>query len=47
MPKVEESHPKVTNYGYYKNTMKNNWGVDVGLTFDMSLGYTMPYYSLL
>ena len=25
--------------------MKDNWGLDIGLTFDISAGYTLPYYT--
>ena len=43
--KVEEQSPKVQNFGIFMNNMnENNWGYDIGLNFDLSLGYTMPYY---
>ena len=25
--------------------MVDNWGVDLGLTVDLSMGYAMPYYT--
>ena len=44
---TEEIAPAVKSYGFYSGSMVNNWGYDLGLTFDLNVGYTAPYYTLM
>ena len=37
--------PKVENLGLYWNSYSNGFGVDTGITFDVSGGYSTPFYA--